>query len=167
MESSRRYAFLPDNRVSRTDNVAYPSAGPAFARSDARVVKASGVSADSCGMAEEYKGPERRRQRSAEDRRRSQVDRRKGMDRRRGPGRRRGEVRRAAEEGEISGELFDFIMAIDQYKRINERPFPSWSEIFEIVQYLGYRKVAPRAEHINTASGGEVLEEKTPAAVEP
>ena len=80
------------------------------------------------------------------------------MDRRRGPGRRRGEVRRAAEEGEITGELFEFIMAIDEYKRINDRPFPSWSEVFEIIQYLGYRKVAERAEHINTASGSEVLE---------
>ena len=80
------------------------------------------------------------------------------MDRRRGPGRRRGEVRRAAEEGEISGELLDFIMAVDEYKRINERPFPSWSEVFEIIQYLGYRKVGEQATHINTASGPEVLE---------
>ncbi len=80
------------------------------------------------------------------------------MDRRRGPGRRRGEVRRAAEEGEITGELLEFIMAIDEYKRVNDRPFPSWSEVFEIVQYLGYRKVADQADHINTASGTEVLE---------
>jgi hypothetical protein len=85
------------------------------------------------------------------------------MDRRRGPGRRRGEVRRAAEEGEISGELLEFIMAIDEYRRINERPFPSWSEIFEIVHYLGYRKVTGRAEHINTAAGSEVLEEAAAA----
>ncbi len=84
------------------------------------------------------------------------------MDRRRGPGRRRGEVRRAAEEGEISGELLEFIMAVDEYKRINERPFPSWSEVFEIIQYLGYRKVAAKAAHINTASGSEVLD--SPAA---
>jgi len=80
------------------------------------------------------------------------------MDRRRGPGRRRGEVRRAAEEGEISGELLEFIMAIDEYKRINDRPFPSWSEVFEIIHYLGYRKVAEQAGHINDASGSEVLE---------
>lgn len=88
------------------------------------------------------------------------------MDRRRGPGRRRGEVRRAAEEGELSGELLDFIMAIDEYKKINEKPFPSWSEVFEIMQYLGYRKVAPMAEHINTASGMEVLAESQPIAVQ-
>jgi len=85
-------------------------------------------------------------------------ERRSGMDRRKGPGIRRGEVRRAAEEGEISGELLEFVMAIDEYKRINERPFPTWTEVFEIIQYLGYRKVEPRAQHINTASGSEVLE---------
>ena len=106
-------------------------------------------------MSDNYTGPERRTGRGG---RRGVVDRRSGMDRRRGPGRRRGEVRRAAEEGEISGELLEFIMAIDEYKRINERPFPTWSEVFEIVHYLGYRKVAGVAKHINTASGSEVLE---------
>ena len=55
-------------------------------------------------------------------------------------------------------------MTIDEYKSINERPFPSWSEIFEIVQYLGYRKVAPRAEHINTASSTVVLESSAGAS---
>ena len=58
----------------------------------------------------------------------------------------------------MTGELLEFIMAIDEYRRINDRPFPTWSEVFEIVQYLGYRKVTSRAEHINTASGSEVLE---------
>jgi len=110
-------------------------------------------------MNDTYKGPERR---AGDTGPRNVVDRRSGMDRRRGPGRRRGEVRKAAEEGEIAGELLEFIMAIDEYKRINERPFPSWSEVFEIIQYLGYRKVAPVAGHINTASGSEVLGE--PAA---
>ncbi len=97
-------------------------------------------------------GGERRR-----DHRSTVSERRVGMDRRRGPGRRRGEVRRAAEEGEITGSLLEFIMSIDEYKRINERPFPSWTEVFEIMHYLGYRKVAPRAEHINCVSGAEVL----------
>ncbi len=108
-------------------------------------------------MSETYEGTERR-EKSTDRRSVSVADRRSGMDRRRGPGRRRGEVRRAAEEGEIAGELLEFIMAIDEYKRINERPFPAWSEVFEIMQYLGYRKVAERASHINVASGPEVLE---------
>jgi len=98
----------------------------------------------------------------APERRRAVVDRRSGMDRRRGPGRRRAEVRKAAEEGEISGELLDFIMAIDEYKRVNDRPFPSWSEVFEIIHYMGYRKVAERATHINRACGEASLARPTP-----
>lgn len=110
-------------------------------------------------MTTQSTGPDRR---SDSPKGRDVVDRRSGLDRRRGPGRRRGEVRKAAEEGEIGGELLEFILTIDEYKRINDRPFPSWSEVFEIVQFLGYRKVAERAEHINTASGGEVLDAGLP-----
>ncbi len=87
--------------------------------------------------------------RAADRRTVAAVDRRLGLDRRRGPGRRRGEIRKEAEEGEMSGDLLEFVMAIDEYKRINDRQFPTWSEIFEIIHYLGYRRVADRAEHIN------------------
>ena len=74
--------------------------------------------------------------------RRSVVDRRLGLDRRRGPGRRRSDSRRAAEEGEMTDEQFDFIMAIDKYKRVNDRPFPTWTEVLDVILALGYRKVA-------------------------
>ena len=40
----------------------------------------------------------------------------------------------------MSGELVEFITAIDSYKRIHERPFPSWSEILVIVKALGYER---------------------------
>ena len=39
-------------------------------------------------------------------------------------------------------EQFEFLMAINEYKRINHRPFPSWSEVLDVMQALGYRKVA-------------------------
>ncbi len=60
----------------------------------------------------------------------------------------------------MSDELLEFVLAIDDYKRVNKRPFPSWSEVFEVIRYLGYRKVAPRSEHIDrpaqaTAPDGE------------
>lgn len=74
--------------------------------------------------------------------RRASVDRRSGLDRRRGPGRRRSEDRRSAEEGEMTDEQFEFILAVDQYKRINHRPFPTWTEVLDVVKALGYRKVA-------------------------
>lgn len=38
----------------------------------------------------------------------------------------------------------EFICAMDQYKRNNHRPFPTWSEALEVLQSLGYRKVAEK-----------------------
>ena len=80
--------------------------------------------------------------RSFKGRRESVVDRRLGLNRRRGPGHRRTEERRSAEEGEMTDEQFDFLMAIDRYKKENQRPFPTWTEVLEVIKALGYRKVA-------------------------
>jgi hypothetical protein len=77
-----------------------------------------------------------------DDRRNSVVDRRLGLDRRRGPGRRRSEDRRNAEEGQMSDEQFEFLMAINEYKKANARPFPTWTEVLEVIKALGYRKIA-------------------------
>ena len=30
--------------------------------------------------------------------------------------------------------------AMDKYKRDNRRPFPTWSEVLEVLRSLGYRK---------------------------
>jgi hypothetical protein len=83
------------------------------------------------------------------DRRATCGDRRSGFKRRRGPGRRRSDTRRAAEEGEMTDEQFSFLQAVEEYKEVNERPFPTWTEILDIVHALGYRKVAD-AQPINT-----------------
>jgi hypothetical protein len=32
--------------------------------------------------------------------------------------------------------------AMDRYKRENRRPFPTWSEVLEVLRSLGYRRVA-------------------------
>jgi hypothetical protein len=119
-------------------------------------------------MADEYSGPDRRSaddRRAGIDRRLATVDRRSGMERRRGPGRRRSDQRRSAEEGEMTDEQFAFIMAIDEYKRVNNRPFPSWTEVLEVVKHLGYRKVAPVGEHIDRPA--EVSPESTPEPPDP
>jgi hypothetical protein len=43
--------------------------------------------------------------------------------------------------------------AMDQYKRDNRRPFPTWSEVLEVLRALGYRRVAePTALPGNTRS---------------
>jgi len=106
-----------------------------------------------------------RRQRS--DRRASVLDRRGGLDRRRieerrrggrreeddmhelyvrrGPGIRRSEDRRAAEEGEMTDEQWEFLQAIQRFKQVNSKPFPTWTEVLQVVKLLGYRKVEPSA----------------------
>jgi hypothetical protein len=80
--------------------------------------------------------------REPSERRASVVDRRLGLDRRRGPGRRRSDERKSAEDGNMSDEQFEFLMAIDEYKRVNNRPFPTWTEVLEVIRALGYRRVA-------------------------
>ena len=42
----------------------------------------------------------------------------------------------------MNDEQFAFIMAIEEYKKVNNRPFPTFTEILEIAIALGYRKVA-------------------------
>jgi len=39
-----------------------------------------------------------------------------------------------------------FMKAMDQYKRDNRRPFPTWSEVLEVLRALGYRKVAAASQ---------------------
>lgn len=64
------------------------------------------------------------------DRRKNVVDTRiNGLERRRGPGRRLSDFAKAAEEGEMNVEQFLFIQAIDAFKRANDKPFPTWTEI--------------------------------------
>lgn len=84
------------------------------------------------------------------------IDRRLGLDRRgtvgaeptnlerrRGPGKRLSDFVRDAEEGEMNREQFMFLMAIDAFKRVNGKGFPSWSDVLEVVRKLGYRKTMP------------------------
>ncbi len=87
--------------------------------------------------------------RRAGDRR--QGDRRQrntpvAQDRRSGQERRSGERRRQVDpttcERDYTDDEIVFMKAMDQYKRDNRRPFPTWSEVLEVLYALGYRKVA-------------------------
>ena len=103
-----------------------------------------------------YTGPERR----------SGVDRREatGLERRRGPGRRRSDDRRSAEEGEMSAEQFEFVMAIETYKKVNKRLYPTWTEVLEVVRQLGYRKVEHRDITLDNVPEPELTKSKTKVA---
>jgi len=70
-----------------------------------------------------------RRNMSPSERKKNQVDRRRLVD-------------PTTCEKEYSDEEIAFMRAMDQYKRDNRRPFPTWSEVLEVLAALGYRKVA-------------------------
>ena len=49
-------------------------------------------------------------------------------------------------ERDYSEDETEFMKAMDRYKRENRRPFPTWSEVLEVLRSLGYRKVAEPTE---------------------
>lgn len=89
-------------------------------------------------------GAERRRHGGGGDRRKRDipvaVERRSGKDRRAEKGERRRQVDPTTCEKDYSDEEIIFMRAMDQYKRANRRPFPTWSEVLEVLRSLGYRK---------------------------
>lgn len=89
-----------------------------------------------------FRGPTVVDQRSGIDRREVAPTAPSGFERRRGPGRRRTDFMKAAEEGEMSREQFQFLLAIDTFKKTNNKTFPTWTDVLEIARLLGYRKTA-------------------------
>ena len=63
-----------------------------------------------------------------------------------GPERRKVERRRQIDpttcERDYRPDEVEFMKAMDRYKRENRRPFPTWSEVLEVMRSLGYRLVA-------------------------
>ncbi len=47
----------------------------------------------------------------------------------------------------MTEEQLAFILAMDEYKRVNNRPYPTMTEVLDVLLYLGYRKVADPGEH--------------------
>jgi hypothetical protein len=90
----------------------------------------------------------RKERRSHTDRRKRNipvaVERRSGLDRRQGE--RRRQVDPTTCERDYTDDEIAFMKAMDQYKRNNRRPFPTWSEVLEVLHALGYRKVAAPTE---------------------
>ena len=83
--------------------------------------------------------------RRGNDRRKRQIpvaiERRSGKERRE-QGERRRQIDPTTCERDYNNEEIEFMKAMDQYKRDNRRPFPTWSEVLEVLRALGYRKTA-------------------------
>ncbi len=77
------------------------------------------------------------------------LDRRK-TDRRLGE--RRRQIDPTTCEREYNDEEIEFMRAIEDYKRAFFRPFPTWSEVLEVLRSMGYRRVAePTVIQLNRA----------------
>lgn len=50
----------------------------------------------------------------------------------------------------MNEEQLAFILAVDEYKRSNNKPHPTLTEILDVLLYLGYRKVAEPGEFMLT-----------------
>jgi hypothetical protein len=84
--------------------------------------------------------PNDRRKRNipiATDRRRAQnaAEKRKNSERRR-------LIDPTTCERDYNDEETDFMKAMDRYKRENRRPFPTWTEVLEVLSSLGYARTA-------------------------
>lgn len=86
--------------------------------------------------------------------RRQRIERRSGVagvnpqsEERRQTPRRKVERRRQIDpttcERDYSLDEVEFMKAMDDYKRRSGRPFPTWSEVLEVVRSLGYLKTGP------------------------
>jgi len=48
-------------------------------------------------------------------------------------------------DGDYSADELDFMKAMDEYKRLRRRPFPTWSEVLAVLRSRGWRKLAEPA----------------------
>ncbi len=93
--------------------------------------------------------------------RRSGVDRRDlepaapapgtGLERRRGVGRRLSDFTKSAEEGEFNREQTLFVQAIEAFKKANNKTYPTWTDVLEVIRILGYRKTMPSEATLRNA----------------
>ena len=66
----------------------------------------------------------------------------------------------------MTTEQFLFLMAIDAFKKANDRMFPTWTDVLEVIRLLGYRKTQPSELNLPNADDWRERPD-TPANVRP
>lgn len=51
----------------------------------------------------------------------------------------------------MTKEQFLFVQAIDAFKKANDKSFPSWTDVLEVMRLLGYRKTCPSEINLPSA----------------
>jgi hypothetical protein len=62
-------------------------------------------------------------------------------------------------ERQYSNAETEFMLAMNEYKRLSGRMFPTWSEVLEVLRGLGYEKVH------HEGNGGDDCSQQTPLPV--
>ena len=93
---------------------------------------------------------------AAPDRRGTGAPEPSGIEQRQGERRSKVERRRQIDpttcERDYTPDQVDFMKAMDFYRCRSGRQFPTWSEVLEVIENLGYRKVATPTEITSTPS---------------
>ena len=144
---------LPDGKAEATRVKAKPVANKGRRAADkgkaadATTKEAEGFTPDEAASTDRRGASSREERRGVGERRRRRVP--VAVDRRRQE-RRDGERRRQIDpttcEREYADDELDFMTAIEDYKTHFRRPFPTWSEILEVLKAMGYRRVADPTE---------------------
>ena len=61
----------------------------------------------------------------------------------------------------MTPEQFLFLRAIDMFKQVNGKTFPTWTDVLEVVRKLGYRKTM--ASELSLGSSAEDWTERADA----
>ena len=64
----------------------------------------------------------------------------------------------------MTAEQFEFVMAIQTYKKVNKKLYPTWTEVLEVIRQLGYRKVLPREIRLDNVPEPRVFKSGEKAA---
>jgi len=62
----------------------------------------------------------------------------------------------------MTPEQFLFLMAIDAFKKANDKTFPAWTDVLEVIRLLGYRKTC--ASELNLANAEDWTEKPDAAS---
>lgn len=55
---------------------------------------------------------------------------------------------------DYTADELEFLRAMEAYRQVNRRPFPSFTEVLAVAKSLGYRRVEPAGPLPGRAPGG-------------
>jgi len=67
----------------------------------------------------------------------------------------------------MTPEQFEFVMAVETYKKVNKKLFPTWTEVLEVINQLGYAKVRVREIKLEGVPEAPIVDFSQQAILDP